>query len=568
MKSTRLHPITRMLACLALLHLTGCGGLPVGVPPEQPSTRNRAAIAMPDAFSAEAVSRVLAQGGNAVDAAVAAAFTLAVTYPEAGNIGGGGFMLIWFDGEACFLDYRETAPAAATRDMYLSEDGAVVEGASLVGHLASGVPGTVAGMWEAHARFGRLDWESLLDPAVELAEQGFVVHPGLQEELEAERGNFAGRTNFAAHFGGMRAGALFRQPALAATLRRIQSQGAAGFYSGETARLLLEEMRRGGGAISAADLRNYRPAWRPPLRQTWRQYEVLAAPPPSSGGVAVLQLLTMKDILAPLFAGVVHNSPAYVHLNAEMAKRVFADRAEYLGDPDFQELPVDRLLDPAYIEARASSIDPERISPLEAVPPGLESVHTTHYSIVDRWGNAVANTYTLNTSFGSGVVVEGAGFLMNNEMDDFSIKPGTPNYYGVVGSTANQIAPGKRMLSSMSPTILLEDGEVKMVLGTPGGSTIISSVYQTIVNVLDFGMKPYEAVAATRFHHQLLPPDLVTFSPSRPLSPSTIDALSARGYRVQPHDWDFGDVQLVLRTEDGWQAASDPRRRGEARVVH
>lgn len=559
--------IVRVLTCLAALHLAACGGLPSGAPPEHAVTYGTAAIAMPDSYSAEVASQVLAEGGNAIDAAVAAAFTLAVTYPEAGNIGGGGFMMICFEGTPHFLDYREKAPAAAGRDMYLDDGGAVIEGASLVGHLASGVPGTVAGMWEVHARFGQLEWKDLLGPAVELAEEGFVVHPQLQEELDAERGNFIGRTNFAEHFGALHSGALFRQPALAATLRRIQAQGAAGFYSGETARLLTEEIRRGGGVISAEDLRDYRPVWRAPLRKPWRQYEVLAAPPPSSGGIAVLQLLTMKDRLASRFEGLAHNSPAYVHLNAEMAKRVFADRAEYLGDPDFHEVPVERLLDPAYLEARAASVDPAGISATETVPPGLEPVHTTHYSIVDRWGNAVANTYTLNTSFGSGVVVEGAGFLMNNEMDDFSIKPGTPNYYGVVGSVANEISPGKRMLSSMSPTILLEGRDVKMVLGTPGGSTIISSVYQTIMNVLDFGMKPDAAVAATRFHHQLLPPDLVTFSPSRPLPPSTIHALSARGYRVRPHDWEFGDVQLVLRTEDGWQAASDPRRRGEARVL-
>jgi gamma-glutamyltranspeptidase/glutathione hydrolase len=563
-----LYCIVRVLTCLAALHLAACGGLPSGAPSERSATYGTAAIAMPDSYSAEVASQILADGGNAIDAGVAAAFTLAVTYPEAGNIGGGGFMLIWFEGQPHFLDYRETAPAAATRDMYLDDGGAVVEGASLVGHLASGVPGTVAGMWEAHARFGQLEWKDLLDPAVELAERGFRVHPQLQEELEAERGGFEGRTNFPEYFGGLRAGAVFRQPELAATLRRIQAQGASGFYSGETAQRLVDEMRRGGGAISTQDLQTYRPVWRLPLRRPWRQYEVLAAPPPSSGGIAVMQLLTMKDRLAPLFAGVAHNSPAYVHLTAEMSKRVFADRAEYLGDPDFHQVPVEQLLDPAYLETRAASVDPERISALATVPPGLEPVHTTHYSIVDRRGNAVANTYTLNTSFGSGVVVEGAGFLLNNEMDDFSIKPGLPNYYGVVGAAANEIAPGKRMLSSMSPTILLEGGQVKMVLGTPGGSTIISSVYQTIVNVLDFGMTPDASVAATRFHHQLLPPDLITFSPSRPLSASTIGALAARGYRVQPHEWDFGDVQLVLRTASGWQAASDPRRRGEARVLN
>jgi len=533
--------------------------------PAQPAAT--AAVAMPDTFGAEVAAAVLTAGGNAVDAAVAAAFVLAVTYPEAGNIGGGGFMLAWINGEARFLDYREVAPAAATRDMFLRGDGEVSEGESLTGHLAVGMPGTVAGFWAAHERYGVLPWADLLAPAVALAEQGFVVPGALAEQVQEELPRLAGRSNFESYFGALRAGEVFRQPELAATLRRIQAEGAAGFYAGETARLIAAEMRRGEGLITEADLADYEPVWRTPLESSWRGMRLLTAPPPSSGGIAILQLLGMKEALSRQFAGLAHNSPQYLHLYAEMLKRVFADRAQYLGDPDFVDVPIARLTDPDYIAARAAEVDAQAISLLNTVSPGLEPRYTTHFSIVDRWGNAVANTYTLNTNFGSGVVVEGAGFLLNNEMDDFSVKPGVPNFYGVVGNDANAIEPGKRMLSSMSPTILLEDGRPRMVLGSPGGSTIITTVYQVIVNVLDFGMTPAAAVAATRAHHQLLPPDLITYSPARPLPPATIEALAARGYRVEPHPWEIGDVQLLLRGGSGWRAAADPRGRGEVRLL-
>ncbi len=522
---------------------------------------------MPDRFSAGVAADVLQRGGNAVDAAIAAAFVLAVTFPEAGNVGGGGFMLAWMNGEPSFLDYREVAPEAASRDMYLRGDGEVTEGASLTGHLAVGVPGTVAGLWEAHRRYGSQPWAELVAPAIALAEDGFQVHEVLARIAADELARFDGKTNFSRYFDGLRAGAVFRQPELAATLRRIQADGARGFYEGETARLLVEEMRRGDGLISSGDLADYEPVWRKPLDAGWREFRVLLAPPPSSGGFAILQLLGMKDRLAREHAGLQHNSPQYLHLYAEMLKRVFADRAEYLGDPDFALVPVIELVDAGYVARRAAEVNPQAISPVSGVGPGLEPRHTTHFSIVDRQGNAVANTYTLNTNFGSGVVVEGAGFLLNNQMDDFSLKPGVPNFYGVVGAEVNAIAPGKRMLSSMSPTILLQEGTPRMVLGTEGGSTIITSVYQVIVNVLDFGMTPDEAVAATRVHHQLLPPELLTFSPSRPLTEATIQALLSRGYRVEPHGWEFGDVQLLVRDRGRWNGASDPRGRGEVRLL-
>ncbi len=550
---------------LVSLLLGGCriDSEPTATTAHSPS---RAALAIPEPHAADVAEAVLREGGNAIDAAVATAFALAVTLPEAGNLGGGGFLLSYVDGEASFLDYREVAPAAASRDMYLDEEGAVIPDLSLVGHLGSGVPGTVAGLWEAHRRYGTLDWERLVAPAVELAYQGFEAPPLLIEHIAKKSASLAGRTNFDATFGGVTTGQRFRQPDLGHTLERIAASGRDGFYHGQTADLLIDEMERGGGLISATDLANYRPVWRDPVTSSWRQFEILSAPPPSSGGFAVIQLLEMKESLTPEFAGLPHNSGRYVHLVAEMEKRVFADRAEYLGDPDFVTVPIDQLVDETYAQRRASEVDLQAISALEGVHPGLpESPETTHFSIVDAHGNAVSNTYTLNASFGSGVVVEKGGFLLNNEMDDFSAKPGVPNFYGVVGAEANAIEPGKRMLSSMSPTMLLRDGEVAMVLGTPGGSTIFTSVFQVIVNIIDFGMSPSEAVSVTRFHHQLLPPDLITYSPGRPLPAEAVAELEAMGYRLEEHFFDFGDVQIVWADGEKLVAASDPRGRGVAR---
>ncbi len=558
------------LTAIALL-LAGCG--PAQEPNRQTAaepaaaTQRSAAIAIPDKYGAEVAETILRAGGNAVDAAVAVGFSMAVTFIDAGNIGGGGFMMIYVDGAAAFLDYRETAPLAAHRDMYLDEHGEVIENASLIGAQAAGVPGTVAGLWEAHRRYGRLPWKNLVMPAVRLAEEGFLPAKALVDDIHSMQDWFGDATGFYDHFGSISTEQPFRQPELGKTLRRIADHGPDDFYHGETARLIVAQMERSNGLITAEDLDRYRAVWRDPLRTTWRNFEILAAPPPSSGGFALIQLLKMKDYLADYFAGVPHNSPQYIHLVAEMEKRVFADRAEYLGDPDYVDNPVDRLIDEDYIARRAREVDPDEISQLDAVQPGLETPNTTHYSIVDQWGNAVSNTYTLNWNYGSGVVVEGAGFLLNNEMDDFSVKPGVPNIFGVVGNTANEIQPGKRMLSSMSPTILLQDGKVAMVVGTPGGSTIFTSVFQTIVNVLDFGMSPFDAVAATRFHHQLLPPDLVTYSVTRPLPPATLALLGEMGYRAEPHPWEFGDVQIVWREDSAWMPASDPRDRGDSRVI-
>ena len=569
MKNCRRWILPTILA--AALWIAGCG--PASEPTEQTTARatetieRTAAVAIPDKYGAQVAEDVLRAGGNAVDAAVAVGFSMAVTFIDAGNVGGGGFMMIYMDGTPAFLDYRETAPLAAHRDMYLDEHGEVIENASLIGAQAAGVPGTVAGLWEAHQRYGRLPWKDLVMPAVALAENGFLPAQALVDDIHSRREWFGDATDFYDHFGSISTERPFRQPELGKTLRRIAEQGPGDFYRGETARLIVAEMVRSRGLITAADLERYRAVWREPLRTRWRDFEILAAPPPSSGGYALIQLLKMKDYLADYFEGVPQNSPQYIHLVAEMEKRVFADRAEYLGDPDYIDNPVEQLIAEDYIAQRAREVNPEKISQLDAVQPGLESPNTTHYSIVDQWGNAVSNTYTLNWNYGSGVVVEGAGFLLNNEMDDFSVKPGVPNVFGVVGSTANEIQPGKRMLSSMSPTILLADGEVAMVVGTPGGSTIFTSVFQTIVNVLDYGMTPYEAVAATRFHHQLLPPDLITYSVTRPLPAATISLLGELGYRAEPHPWEFGDVQIVWREDGRWQPASDPRDRGDSRVI-
>ena len=548
----------------ALLLLAACGS-----EPETPETlpRGPAAVAMPDSYSAQVAEDVLAAGGNAVDAAIAVGFSLAVTLPEAGNIGGGGFMLIHHEGESSFVDYRETAPLAAYRDMYLDADGNVIEGASRVGHLAAGVPGSVAGLWAAHERFGTLPWADLVEPSIRLARDGFVVHEKLHANIQRGLKKFDGKTNFAEYFGAAAAGELFKQPELADTLQRIAEAGHDGFYSGETADLLVAEMERGEGLITNEDLQAYEAVWREPLRAEWRGLELLSSPPPSSGGFAVVQLLKMKDYLAHEFEGLAHNSPQYIHLIAEIEKRVFADRAEYLGDPDFYDVPIDKLLSEEYLQARAREVNTAEISTILEVQPGLESFETTHYSIIDHDGNAVSNTTTLNLSFGGGVVVTGAGFLLNDEMDDFSVKPGVPNAFGVVGFKANEIQPGKRMLSSMSPTILLRDGEVEMVVGTPGGSTIFTTVFQAITNIYDYAMTPLEAAGATRFHHQLLPPDLIMFSPTTPLPEETISALGDMGYRPNPAFYPYGDLQIVLSDDSGMQAASDPRKRGESRVL-
>ena len=524
-----------------------------------------AAIAMPDRYGAAVARDILEGGGNAVDAAIAATFALAVTYPEAGNIGGGGFMLSRMSGENAFLDFRERAPGAAERDMYLDEGGNFVQSQSLIGGKASGIPGTVRGMQAAHERYGSLPWKLLLQPAISLARNGFTVHEDLataaQDMLELE----AGRTNFARYFGQLEAGTTLRQAQLAQTLTLI-AEDPNSFYTGAIARQIVAQMKNSNGLISAQDLASYRAIWRQPLVGQWREFTVVSAPPPSSGGFALIQLLTMRDYANEHFKDIWQNSPAYIHLLAEIEKRVYADRAQYLGDPDFIDVPIEALMDSAYLKTRAADIQPNAISKGESVTAGLEPTETTHFSIVDAQGNAVSLTYTLNWDFGSGVVVEGAGFLLNNEMDDFSAKPGVPNKFGVIGNDNNAIAPNKRMLSSMTPTLLLQDDTPGLVIGTPGGSTIFTSVFQVILNLYDYQMPLQAAVDATRYHHQL-PAQLLIRHDQRDIPVETRQGLEAMGYLVEPNSWgNLGDIQAIQRTSDGLQAASDSRGRGVAQV--
>lgn len=525
------------------------------------------AVAAPDEYAAKVAAEVLKKGGNAVDAAVATAFTLAITYPEAGNIGGGGFMTLFMDGKPYFLDYRETAPKAATKTMYLDDKGEVIENLSLVGAKAAGVPGTVMGLWEAHKRFGKLPWSELLTPAIGYANSGFKVADQQFQYREDAIGLFNGKTNFTAHFGSMRPGETFKQPLMAKTLERIAANGPDEFYKGKTADLLVAQMQRDGGLITKQDLADYRVKWREPMRVDWQGNSLYTAPLPSSGGIALAQLIGIKEQRAADFKGVELNSARYIHLLAEIEKRVFADRADYLGDPDFSKVPVAKLIDAEYLKRRAAEVNPTAISPTEKVRPGLEPHQTTHFSIVDADGNAVSNTYTLNWDFGSGVVVEGAGFLLNDEMDDFSSKPGVANAFGVVGSDANAIEPGKRMLSSMSPSIVTRDGKVSLVLGTPGGSRIFTSIFQVLNNVYDFKLPLEKAVAAQRVHHQLLPKDTIYYDAYAPLTGKVADELKAMGYVLEDQGWNMGDIQAIRVDGRSLQTASDPRGRGVGMVV-
>lgn len=525
-----------------------------------------AALAMPDRWSAEVAQAVLMDGGNAVDAAIAATFMLAVTLPDAGNIGGGGFMTAYMDDEAVFLDFRERAPAKAYRDMFLDEGGNFQQRLSLVGGKASGVPGTVRGMQEAHSRYGTLPWRRLLAPAIGIARDGFAVSETMFELAVEKIAEDAGETNFHRYFGRMQKGEIFKQAELAATLELL-AQDPDAFYSGVPARQLVAQMEATGGQISLSDLETYKAIWREPLRDNWREFEVLSAPPPSSGGFALVQLLKLREFSDQYFSGLWHNEARYVHLMAELEKRVYADRAEYLGDPDYVAVPMDKLLEDDYLRARASSVNPEAISPIETVSAGLESTETTHFSIIDAEGNAVSLTTTLNWDFGSGVVVEGAGFLLNNQMDDFSAKVGVPNKFGVVGNDRNAIVPGKRMLSSMSPTILLRDGEPALVIGTSGGSTIITTVFQVILNMQDFDMPLQEAVDALRFHHQL-PQALLIRHDQREVPVATRKGLEKLGYAVEENSWgNLGKVHAISAENGKLTAVSDIRAQGEGRVI-
>ena len=481
----------------------------------EPVRAERGMVVSAHEAASEAGIEVLRAGGNAVDAAVATGFALAVVFPVAGNIGGGGFMVVrTADGEATTIDYREKAPMAATRDMFLDSTGAFVPERSQRGYLASGVPGTVAGLLKAHERYGALSLERVLEPAIRLAGKGFTLSRRQADRFNAFYDAFAKypatksyftKGDSTAHF---EEGDVFRQKDLADVLRRIRKEGRDGFYKGETARLIAEQMERGGGLITREDLEAYEAVERPAVEASYRGYRVLSMPPPSSGGVALAQLLNAVEPYDIKEMG--FGSSATVHLMAEAMRRVYADRAEHLGDADFYPVPVEELITKEYMQRRMGSFNPYRADTSETVAHGdpftYESAETTHYSVVDSAGNAVSVTTTINGAYGSHVVVDGAGFFLNNEMDDFAAKPGVPNMFGLVGSEANAVEPEKRMLSSMTPTIVERpDGRLFMVIGTPGGSTIITTVFQTILNVIDHGMDIQEAVSVPRVHHQWLP---------------------------------------------------------------
>lgn len=554
-----------IIAALAITHYACADSY------HQPSILTAGAVASPDRYGAMTAQEILDSGGNAVDAAVATAFTLAVTYPEAGNIGGGGFMTLWVDGKGYFLDYREVAPARASRNMYLDSQGEVIPNLSLYSHRAVAVPGTVAGMWAAHQRFGKLSWQEVLAPAIHYAKEGFVVEEQLMQRYREALNKVPSNGNFKRYFGTMRTGQLFIQEDLATVLERIAEQGANEFYQGQTAKLIAQQMAANEGLLTESDLNHYQAKWREPLIANWRDMQIITAPPPSSGGIGLLQLLAIKQALAKQFRDVKPNTARYVHLLAEIEKRVFADRATYLADPGFVQVPVSQLLDPAYLQQRAQQVNPNAISATEQITGGLtktqEKLQTTHFSVVDKWGNGVANTYTLNGYFGAGIVANGTGILLNNEMDDFSSKPGVANQFGVVGNHLNAIQPYKRPLSSMTPTILTKDNKLAMVIGTPGGSRIFTSIFQVIVNVFDNRMSLTQAVAAPRYHHQLLPKDRIYIERFQNAVPNSLKIrLEQMGYNFYQQDFS-GDIQAIQIINNKPEAVADPRGRGRALII-
>jgi gamma-glutamyltranspeptidase / glutathione hydrolase len=507
---------------------------------------------------------ILKRGGNAVDAVIATQLALAVVYPSAGNIGGGGFMLLRkSDGSTASLDYREMAPAASQSDMFLDSAGNVIRGLSEKGHRSSGVPGSVAGMAEAHQRYGSLPWEELVQPSIDLALKGFPVTKRQARSLNDVQDLIKKYSTVSPSF-------LLRQwnegdtivwQDLGHTLERVRDNGVAGFYEGKTAEDIVAEMQRGGGLITKEDLKNYKPVWRTPLTGDYKEYKIISMGPPSSGGLALVQLL--KSVEPYPISEWGFNSAQTIHLYTEAQRRAYSDRAAYLGDPDFFNVPVNQLVDDMYIMGRMRNFSEEVATPSAEVREGslmsYESPETTHLSIVDKFGNAVAVTTTLNDSYGSGVIVAGSGFLLNDEMDDFSIKAGQPNMYGVIGGEANKIEPRKRMLSSMTPTIVERNGELIMVVGTPGGSTIITSVFQSILNVVEFKMTMQEAVAARRVHSQWMP-DFIYPETNALMKEDSLRLLKMGHQFGSDYLEGLGRVDAILILSDGkLEGGADPR---------
>ncbi|WKN43265.1 gamma-glutamyltransferase [Tunicatimonas pelagia] len=536
----------------------------VAVAPPTGVIADEAMVVSAHPLASQVGAEILKQGGNAVDAAIAVQFALAVVYPAAGNIGGGGFMVIReAEGLTNTLDYREKAPLAATRDMYLDENGEVIKGASRLGHLASGVPGSVDGMVKAHERYGSLPWEVLVQPSVDLAANGFILTErearGLNRSKEVFQEANTQSPEFLLNEAEWQAGDTIYMPELAATMERIRDEGRAGFYEGATAELLVAEMERGGGIISLDDLAQYESKFREPIVTKYEGLRFISMPPPSSGGIALAQLLNSVEPFPLEEMG--HNTAATAHAMVEAERRVYADRATYLGDADFYPVPMADLLEPEYNLMRMENFDSTTATPSSMISAGnpapVEAMETTHFSIIDKDRNAVSVTTTLNGGYGSKVVVGGAGFFLNNEMDDFSIKPGFPNMFGLVGGEANAIQPEKRMLSSMTPTIVEKNDSLYMVVGTPGGSTIITSVYQTILNVLEHGMGIQEAVTAGRFHHQWKPDTI--FAEPTAFSIDVAQKLKDMGHHLVERS-SIGRVDAILVLPDGkLEGGADPR---------
>jgi gamma-glutamyltranspeptidase/glutathione hydrolase len=530
-------------------------------------------VASQNELASEAGAQILADGGNAIDAAVAVGFALAVTLPRAGNLGGGGFMLVHDadSGESIAIDYREKAPRNASRDMFLDEEGNVDKDKARFSYLSAGVPGTVAGLWRAHQDYGRLPWRDVLDPAIRLARDGFTMTYDLAGLLAGRKDRMCRYEAACRYFykaGGepYEAGERFIQSDLADTLQQIAEQGPNAFYRGDIAEAIVSEMERGSGLVDAESLATYAPSVRDVARGTYRGYEIVTMPPPSSGGIHVVQMLNILEHFPVAEFG--YGSADAVHVLAESARLAYADRSKHLGDPAFYDVPDEWLTSKEYGKELAATIDMQRARPSSEVSPGVlaayESPDTTHYSVIDRDGNVVSNTTTLNFSFGSGIAVAGAGFLLNNEMDDFSAKSGVPNAFGLIGDKANEIEGGKRPLSSMTPVIVFDEGKAWFATGSPGGSRIITTVLQMIVNVIDHGMNIAEASAAPRMHHQWLP-DVLQLESG--FSPDTVHILQERGHEIAGTQWSMGSLQSVAYRDGVFKGASDPRRPNSASIT-
>ncbi len=525
-----------------------------------------AGLATAHPVASEVGLTILKEGGNAYDAAIAVQFALAVVYPRAGNIGGGGVLVFRLSsGELGSLDFREKAPGMAHRDMYLDPQGDVIEGLSKAGALASGVPGSVGGMFALHEKLGSKPWSDLLAPAIALARSGVVLTTMEADVMNRYKGEIEAQNSYSPafiHHVAWETGDTLKQPELASTLESIQRSGRDGFYKGDVAAKIVAEMQKQGGLISLEDLENYNAVWREPLIGHYKGHKIISMPPPSSGGVALVQLFEGSKAYPLDEYG--HNAAKTIHIMTELERRVYADRATYLGDPDFFDVPLQKLLNPAYLKERFSSIDLSRNTPSKEIKEGkvdiIESIETTHFSIVDAFGNTVSLTTTLNGNFGSKVVVEGAGFFLNNEMDDFSVKQGIPNMFGLIGYEANEIAPGKRMLSSMTPTIVEKEGRLFMVIGTPGGSTIITSVYQTILNVIDHDMTLQGAINAKKLHHQWLPDKILVEEGA--IDEGTEDILIQMGHQLD-NVRSIGRLEGILIRADGSLEAAADHTRGD-----